>query len=46
MKLLSVFVSVPTMENAISLLKKGMELFKNGEFRLHKFTSNEREAIE
>ena len=38
--------SVDTVERAVSLIQKGKEMCQRGGFRLHKFTSNNKEVID
>ena len=38
--------SIPTVQEAIKLIKNSTELWMRGSFRLHKFTSNSREVME
>ena len=38
--------SVPTVPEAIELIKRGTEMCTRGGFRLHKFTSNSKEVVE
>ena len=38
--------SVPTVPEAIELIKKSTEMCMRGGFRLHKFTSNSKEVVE
>ena len=38
--------SIPTVQEAIKLIKNSTELWMRGSFRLHKFTSNSREGVE
>ena len=38
--------SVPTVPEAIELIKNGTEMCRRGGFRLHKFTSNSKEVVE
>ena len=38
--------SLPTVPEAIDLIKKGTEMCRRSGFRLHKFTSNSKELVE
>lgn len=40
------FKSVPTVPEAIKLIKNSTEMCRRGGFRLHKFTSNSKEVVE
>ena len=38
--------SLPTVPEAIDLIKNGTEMCRRGDFRLHKFTFNSKEVVE